>query len=81
MKQPRQSLTEVSIKQRNALLINTRPAAITNLSHSKCTQNNDVTTLKDVKDLKLTADFRAVKLRWSYDYSEAANEPASFDIR
>lgn len=62
--------------------MSTRLAPITNPSYSKCTQNNDdVTILKDVKDLKLTADFRAVKLRWSYDYSEAANEPASFDIR
>lgn len=36
--------------------------------------------IPDVKDLKLLADFRAVKLRWSYEHSEA-NEPASFDIR
>lgn len=34
----------------------------------------------DVKEFHLTSDFRAVKLRWSYEHSDA-NEPAAFTVR
>lgn len=34
----------------------------------------------DVKEFHLTSDFRAVKLRWSYEHSDA-NEPAAFAVR
>lgn len=34
----------------------------------------------DVKEFRLTSDFRAVKLRWSYEHTDA-NEPAAFTVR
>lgn len=34
-----------------------------------------------VRNLSLTADFRAVKLRWSYNHDAATNEPAAFLVR